>query len=338
MNWFLMIFYVILMMEKTVSLPLIINTWPWPQATDEGWNTLNKTDCSISAVVDGCSRCEEDQCDGTVGFGGSPDEDGETTLDALIMNGTTMNVGSVGCLRRVKNAIKVARFVLEKTDHTMLVGELATKFALQMGFKEESLSTDQSIEEWKNWKERNCQPNYRRNVAPDPASSCGPYHPMCSKYEVVDKLKFQAKLDQTNHDTIGMVAINSKGQIAAGTSTNGMNHKIPGRVGDSPVAGAGAYADDDVGAAVATGDGDVMMRFLPTFTIVELMRSGYSPQNASKVAMQRIVKRHPDFQGAVVAVSKHGEIGASCVGFSSFSFCVRDVNDTKTRVVPLHCI
>jgi len=153
MNWFLMIFYVILMMEKTVSLPLIINTWPWPQAADEGWNTLNKTDCPISAVVDGCSRCEEDQCDGTVGFGGSPDEDGETTLDALIMNGTTMNVGSVGCLRRVKNAIKVARFVLEKTDHTMLVGELATKFALQMGFKEESLSTDQSIEViiFKNW-------------------------------------------------------------------------------------------------------------------------------------------------------------------------------------------
>jgi len=326
------------------SLPVVVNTWPWPAATDEGWKAMAESKSPIDAVVEGCTRCEKDQCDGTVGFGGSPDENGETTLDALVMNGTSMDVGSVGCLRRVKDAIKVARCVLENTKHTMLAGELATQFAVQMGFPEESLSTEESVKKWKDWKNADCQPNYRRNVSPDPTKSCGPYHQhpllLTSKDkhdEGDDRVKFTPGLSQQNHDTIGMIAINGEGKVAVGTSTNGLGHKVAGRVGDSPIAGAGAYADDLVGGAVATGDGDVMMRFLPAFTIVEMMRNGLDPASAAEASLDRITRYYPDFNGAVVAVSVKGEIGAACRGFQSFHYCMRNQETSKTVVVPVAC-
>nr|CAD7407238.1 unnamed protein product [Timema poppensis] len=175
-----------------------------------------------------------------------------------------MNMGAVGALRRVKNAISVARHVLDYTQHSLLVGDQATEFAVAMGFKEEPLETNASTKIWQQWKQNNCQPNFWMNVSPDPASTCGPYKPatksLTSKQYQQRGVKFGG---EGNHDTIGMVAIDNRGKIAAGTSTNGASHKIPGRVGDSPIPGAGAYADGEVGAAAATGDGDVMMRFLP---------------------------------------------------------------------------
>lgn len=205
----------------------------------------------------GCSVCEREQCDGTVGYGGSPDENGETTLDAMIMDGKTMNMGAVAALRNVKDAIAVAKHVLLYTKHSMLVGSQATEFAEQLGFKQENLATNSSKDMWKDWRENYCQPNFWTNVTPNPRFSCGPYKPNQDhgtqksethrEYSVIGYGRY-------NHDTIGMLVIDRTGNIAAGTSTNGARHKIPGRVGDSPIPGAGSYADDEVGAAAATGN------------------------------------------------------------------------------------
>uniref|UniRef100_A0A3Q3EF11 Aspartylglucosaminidase n=1 Tax=Labrus bergylta TaxID=56723 RepID=A0A3Q3EF11_9LABR len=224
------------------------------------WSVLQSGGSVLDAVEKGCARCESEQCDGSVGYGGSPDESGETTLDAMIMNGDTMEVGSVGDLRRIKNAIGVARAVMEHTEHTLLVGESASVFAENMGFTAEDLTTNKSMNIFSQWLKGNCQPNYRKNMFPDPSTSCGPYKPRAM-------LRQSKRLQHANtrsHDTIGMIALDQNGHIAVGTSTNGLTHKVPGRVGDSPIVGAGGYADSSVGGAAATGDGDVMMRFLPS--------------------------------------------------------------------------
>ncbi|XP_014238281.1 N(4)-(Beta-N-acetylglucosaminyl)-L-asparaginase-like [Trichogramma pretiosum] len=301
-------------------IPVVITTWDYEEATKIAWKTLYQDKCTaVDAIENGCSYCEEAQCRGTVGFGGSPDENGETTLDAMLMDGSTMDVGGVGSLRNIKHAVSVARHVLENTAHSLIVGDLATDFAEKMGFKRESLQTDSSQLMWKQWENNKCQPNFWKNVVPNPTATCGPYHPKPPKSTLSSRNSLS---NEDNHDTIGMIAIDSKGHIAAGTSTNGARNKIPGRVGDSPIAGAGAYADDEVGAAAATGDGDVMMRFLPSFLAVELMRQGQSPESATQAAIDRITKHYPNFSGAVIAVNKHGEFAAACHGFDGFPFYV----------------
>lgn len=288
--------------------PLVVNTWGFSNATLRAWSFLTeKNATALDAVEAGISQCERDQCDGTVGYGGDPDEDGETTLDALIIDGPSYSMGAVGALRRVKNAISVARAVMEHTTHTFLVGDQATQFAIGMGFKEESLSTNHSKKMWTDWRQKGCQPNYRKNVVPDPTTSCGPYKP---RSVWTDSCEARASFaNALNHDTIGMVVIDSKGRLSAGTSTNGMNHKIPGRVGDSPIPGAGAYADQEVGGAAATGDGDILMRFLPSYQVVESMRHGVDPTTACIDALHRIVRHHPQFVGGIVAISINGTYG-----------------------------
>ncbi|RZF45978.1 hypothetical protein LSTR_LSTR011783 [Laodelphax striatellus] len=191
----------------------------------------------LDAVERGCTVCEEEQCDFTVGFGGSPDEKGETTLDAMIMDGTTMNMGAVCGLRRIKNAIGVARKVLDNTEHSILAGELATEFAKMVGFKEESLSTVDSTRKWKQWKQYKCQPNSwiasiaLYNVKPDPRQSCGPYSPSEDYHE--NAIKATPDVGENNHDTITMIAIDEDQRTAVGTSSNGKNHKIPGEAEDA---------------------------------------------------------------------------------------------------------
>jgi len=277
---------------------------------------------SIDAVEEGCTQCEMDGA-GSVGFGGSPDEHGETTLDAMIMDGATMKVGSVAGLRRIKRAISVARHVLDFTRHTLIAGDLATTFAKQMGFTEESLSTNKSEQIHLEWRSKNCQPNFWINVVPDPRHSCGPYDPAAVKGK--EDYRFEG------HDTIAMIAIDKNGHVATGTSTNGLTHKIAGRVGDTPIAGSGSYADNTVGACGATGDGDIMMRFVPCFYVVEQMRNGVSPTVASQNAIKRIVKYYPEFRGSVIAANLQGDIGAACYGWV-FPLTYID-NDTKTITV-----
>ncbi|KAI6647130.1 N4-Beta-N-acetylglucosaminyl-L-asparaginase [Oopsacas minuta] len=318
---------------------LVVNTWPFKDATKTAGYHLSMLSTAINAVVYGCSVCEVEQCDHTVGYGGSPDEKGETTLDAMVMDGDTLNVGAVGDLRNIKNAIQVARAVLEHTNHTLLAGESATNFAVEsLGLQKTNLTTEYSSKMWKNWLEADCQPNYWYNVYPDSKKSCGPYSIQKSYSNNLKKSKeHMPKGEQPiSHDTIGMIAIDSKGKIATGTTTNGLIHKIPGRVGDSPIMGAGAYADSSVGAAVATGDGDVMMRFLPTFLIVELMRGGVSPQSACDTAIERIRVKYPKFQGAVLAVGKDLSVGAATWGFNPFTYTQYNFTDGLPYTVKIY--
>ncbi|CAM6090885.1 unnamed protein product [Calypogeia fissa] len=322
--------------------PLVISTWAFVEAARAAWTVVDKGGSSLDAVVEGCSTCEELRCDFSVGYGGSPDEAGETTLDAMIMDGTTMDVGAVGALRSVKHAIRVARLVLDHSEHSLLVGDQASAFALSLGIPGPyNLSTEYSLEQWSTWRDYQCQPNFRKNVVPDSRISCGPYRvPSDDPYNQIkaDSLCMPGGCSDTNlkavtsrardssgfsdHDTISLAVIDREGKIAVGTSTNGASHKIPGRVGDGPIAGAAAYADDDVGACGATGDGDVMMRFLPCYQVVESMRRGKSPKSATRDAIERIKRKYPDFQGAVFAVNRKGKHAGAGYGWT-FQYTVR---------------
>lgn len=325
------IFTFVVISTASIHIPLVLTTWKFKAATQTAWDLLKYENHALNALVAGCKSCQDEQCDYTVGFGGSPDENGETTLDALIFDGSTMDMGAIGGLRRVKNVIQVARHVLENTDHSILVGDLATNFAKQFRLPEESLSTNYSVNMWKEWKSRNCQPNFWKNVEPDPKQNCGPYKPV-NNMIATNKIP---KFNSNNHDTIGMIVMDTKGNIVAGTSTNGANHKVAGRVGDSPIPGAGAYADNEVGAAAATGDGDIMMRFLPSFLAVEQMRNGASPAKAANTAIKRIAIKYPNFFGGIITVNKEGIIGAACNGMDKFPYTIANnkYDSTVTQFV-----
>nr|BAK01577.1 predicted protein [Hordeum vulgare subsp. vulgare] len=365
--------------------PIVINTWPFKDATAKAWevisaaprtpsrkpqdplymanlesfiqkavNTRDNLSLAIAAVEAGCGVCEVEQCDGSVGYGGSPDENGETTLDAMIMDGTTYDVGAVGAIRDIKNAIGVARHVLQYTTHTLLGGSQATDFAIQMGFTKESLSTNNSQQMYANWKNNNCQPNYWRGVEPNSSTSCGPYTPISqSELTAMDgeldnaagedegsdsQLRMESNQERVDikrlsHDTIAMVVIDPTGShVVAGTSTNGLSHKVPGRIGDSPIAGAGSFADSEVGGCGATGDGDIMMRFLPCYQAVENMRQGMSPTAAAEDAMARIVRKYPVFQGAMFAINKQGEHGGVAHGWT-FTYALRTPSTGGVQII-----
>lgn len=202
-----------------------------------------------------------------------------------------------------------------------------------MGFKEEELNTNESLAEWRTWATvDNCQPNFRQHVTPDPSKSCGPYKPSgTSQQECRDQncelnlhdnaLRYKPEdipgesdniqvgrgrreRERYSHDTIGMIVLDDAGNLAVGTSTNGATWKVPGRVGDSSLVGIGAYVDNEVGAAVGTGDGDTLMRFSPTFLVVELMSAGHDPEEACTLALRRIAKYEPNVSGALLAYSR----------------------------------
>lgn len=249
-----------------------------------------------------------------------------------------MNIGAVASLRNIKDAIAVARRVLENTKHTLLVGEQASDFAEQMGFEKETLSTPRSKEIYNDWRTRNCQPNFWTNVIPNPSMSCGPYEPIFDQFSKKSPNDIESFFSSNNHDTIGMVVIDKNGNIAAGTSTNGASHKIPGRVGDSPIPGSGSYADNSVGGAAATGDGDILMRFLPSFLAVEFMRNGDSPDEAGEKALERIARHYPLYVGAIIVVDKDGNYGAACHGIDSFPFSVYNSESRQVRVEKRDCL
>ncbi|KAF8046860.1 hypothetical protein N665_3376s0003 [Sinapis alba] len=325
---------------KTKKFPVVVSTWPFLEAVRAAWRAVDNGISAVDAVVEGCSACEELRCDGTVGPGGSPNENGETMLDALVMDG----VGAVAAMRYVKDGIRAARLVMKHSQHTLLAGEGASAFAISMGLPGPmNLSSPESLKKWLDWKENRCQPNFRKNVVP--ANDCGPYKPkhggmdvsrdVCTVSCEMRTIEYRIPLvGPHNHDTISMVVIDKMGHIAVGTSTNGATYKIPGRVGDGPIAGSSAYADDEVGGCGATGDGDIMMRFLPCYQVVESMRQGMKPEEAAKDAVSRIARKFPDFVGAVVAVDKNGSHAGACHGWT-FQYSVQspDMDDVQVFTV-----
>uniref|UniRef100_A0A8C5X2K1 Aspartylglucosaminidase n=1 Tax=Malurus cyaneus samueli TaxID=2593467 RepID=A0A8C5X2K1_9PASS len=315
---------------SAAALPVVINTWAFRTAAETAWRVLESGGSELDAVERGCGQCEIDQCDGSVGYGGSPDE--RNCMEKIFF-------GAVAGLRRVKNAIGVARKVIEYTKHTLLVGESASLFAVRMGFPYEDLTTQKSLSLYSEWLNQSCQPNYWKNVVPDSSKSCGPY----KRPEKVTYKEEQTSSQRSvhNHDTIGMVVIGVNGTVASGTSTNGAVHKIPGRVGDSPIAGAGSYADSTAGGAAATGDGDVMMRFLPSYQAVEYMRMGTDPTVACQKVISRIKKYAPKFFGAIICANTTGSYGAACnkiPGLTQFHFIVSSPLLSRPTEQAVDCI
>jgi N4-(beta-N-acetylglucosaminyl)-L-asparaginase len=327
-----------------VTPPFVVNTWAFVGATAAGFRSLQQGGTSTDAVVAGCGYAEQhpDEADYSVGYGGSPSESSETTLDAMIFYGPTRDVGAVGCLRNITTAIAVARAVLEETYHTLLVGDLATMFAVQLGFGPlQTLSTPRSLDQWNNWATvGNHTPNYWKEPHNYSATPPSAYSPCLIPPAVAATAPPPAPAPAARspppgsvHDTIGMIALDGAQRLVAGTSTNGLTYKIPGRVGDSPIPGAGGYADNEVGACVCTGNGDVMMRFLPSFHAVLLMSQGVGVSEATRRALASMLPFYPNVTGAMICASLAGDIGAASVGWDGFQVAVASADHPDVRVI-----
>ena len=268
--------------DNTPVLPIAICTWNFGNATVKAWEVLEKGGNALDAVHQGVMVEENDLSNSTVGNGGRPDRDGNVTLDACIMD-KDGNCGAVLAMQNIANPISVARKVMEETPHVMLAGKGAEQFAYEQGFEKTNLLTEESKQAWEEWKKT-------------------------SQYKPIINIE--------NHDTIGMLAIDADGDIAGACTTSGMAYKMAGRVGDSPIIGAGLFVDNEVGGATATGVGEEVVRTVGSFLIVELMRQGKSPQEACEEGVKRIIAKNKDkqdFQIGFIAINKKGETGGYCI-------------------------
>jgi N4-(beta-N-acetylglucosaminyl)-L-asparaginase len=280
------------------ALPVVIATWDNRKATQAAWDALSSGGRALDAVEAGARIPEADPNDTSVGYGGFPDRDGHVTLDACIMD-ERGNAGSVSFLQHIMHPISVARRVMEKTPHVMLSGEGALQFALSEGFPKENLLTDKARLEWEKWKIK-------------------------AKYEPVINIE--------RHDTIGIVAVDAQQRVSGACTTSGLAFKMHGRVGDSPVIGAGMYSDNETGAAAATGLGELVLRTLGSFLVVEEMRRGAHPQKAVETVVKRILRKYPeqcrDAQVGFVAVDKRGRYGAFAI-HKGYNYSVYQKGENK---------
>ncbi|MEL6141209.1 MAG: N(4)-(beta-N-acetylglucosaminyl)-L-asparaginase [Bacteroidota bacterium] len=270
--------------EPTTIKPVVISTWEHGRAANTAaWSILSAGGNALEAVEAGVRVTEANPKGRTVGIGGRPDRDGIVTLDASIMNHLG-NCGSVAALQDILHPITVARMVMEKTPHVMLVGEGARQFAVDQGLPTTNLLTEESKREWEEWLSEN--PDYRPPI------------------------------NVENHDTIGLLALDQQGNLAGACTTSGAAYKYHGRVGDSPIIGAGLYVDNEVGAATATGWGEAVIRACGSFLVVELMRQGHSPTEACRLAVDRVISKNPDWQDiqvGFIALDKYGRTGGYCI-------------------------
>lgn len=286
---------------RTSHKPLILSTWNHGLAANEkAWNVLDNTGSILDAVEQGVRVTEADVNSRSVGLNGFPDRDGIVTLDASIMKGNG-DCGSVAFVRQIKHPVTLARKVMEETPHVMLAGEGAQHFAVSQGMPLEDEELHPDVEkEYKQW---------------------------------LEKSEYKPEANFENHDTIGMIGIDSDGNMAGSCTTSGLKYKMHGRVGDSPIIGAGLYVDNDVGAATATGVGESIIKISGSFLVVELMRQGKSPQEACEEAIQRLLDKTPfddELQVGFLAINKEGEYGAYAVQ-SGFNYAVhhQDGNSMK---------
>ncbi len=266
------------------DLPAVIATWKTEAAVSKAAETLLQTGSALDAVEAGARVEEADPKNMTVGYGGLPDRDGFVTLDACIMDHQG-RAGSVTFLQDIMHPVSVARKVMETTPHVMLSGEGALQFALENGFERTKLLTPEAEAAWQQW---------------------------------LKTAQYKPVVNIDRHDTFGLLAIDKIGIISGACTTSGLAYKMHGRVGDSPVIGAGLFVDNEVGGAVGTGLGELVLKTLGAFLIVEFMRQGKSPQEACEAAIQRIIDKYPevkkgDTQVGFVALDKTGDIGAAAI-------------------------
>jgi len=292
--------------------PVVIATWPFGKlAAETTLKALTRGDAALDSALAGAQAVEDDYSIRTsVGFGSLPDRLGRLTLDACLMDGRTLACGAVACVEHIKHPAALARRVMEKTPHILLVGEAAKWFGLQQGFPLEVPYTAASIKEW-----LDKHPDLRKRERPDPAQPV--------PYESPSDIN----VDEHNHDTVTVLAQDQKGHLGGVCTTSGLAHKLPGRVGDSPLIGAGLYVDDLAGAAGATGVGEEIIRIGGSLFIVEQMRAGKSPQEACELACKRANAAagrrgvHPAAV-AFLALDPKGQIGAACTQKTNFRYAV----------------
>ena len=306
--------------QSGIDKPVIVSTWDSGMAVNaEAWKILSTNGKALDAIEAG-GRYMEDLIDCCVGLGGYPDRDGIVTLDACIMEGNG-NCGAVAGIEQIKHPISVARKVMERTPHVLLVGAGAQQFAIENGFTKEpqrlSPGSENAYREWLKKSE------YRPVINIENKKSNGPFAPNFFEDGSV------------NHDTMGLVALDMSGKLSGGVTTSGMAFKVHGRVGDSPVIGAGLFVDDEVGAATSSGVGEEVIRICGTHLVVEYMRQGNPPELACKKAIQRIVKRDPErakaLQVGFLALDKNGRYGAYAIQ-KGFVFSVR--SNSENQVYP----
>ena len=296
--------------EGTIK-PIVISTWDSGMAVNAAaWKILSTGGRALDAVEAGANHIENEiNC--CVGLGGYPDRDGIVTLDSCIMD-EHANCGAVAGLERIKHPVSVARKVMERTPHVILVGAGAQQFALENGFTLESTAlSDDAKKAYAEWLKKN---EYKPVINIENKKGNGPFAPNFFDDGTV------------NHDTMGLVAMDAKGNLSGAVTTSGMAFKIHGRVGDSPIIGAGLFVDNEVGAATSSGTGEEVIRICGTHLVVEFMRQGYSPELACKKAVERIVKRDKEkaktLQVGFLAMNKKGQYGAYAIQ-KGFVFSVK---------------
>ena len=285
----------------TSKSPVVISTWNHGiMANKAAWQVLSGKGKALDAVEKGVMEVENDPTGTSVGIGGRPDREGKVTLDACIMDEKS-RCGAVAFLQDIKNPIAVARKVMDETPHVMLSGVGAKQFALEKGFKEENLLTPESEKAWKDWLKE-------------------------SKYKPV--------INVENHDTIGMLALDANGDLSGSCTTSGAAYKMHGRIGDSPIIGAGLFVDNEIGAACASGLGEAVIRVAGSHLVVELMRQGYEPEEACKMAVDRIISKHENMEGLQVgflALRKDGKYGGYSV-YNGFNFAVTNSENQEVMI------
>ncbi len=308
--------------ETIADRPVVISTWDFGKTANlAAWEVLDRRGRAVDAVEAGVRVPEADPTNHTIGYSGYPDRDGFVTLDACIMD-EFYNCGSVMALQHITHAVSVARLVMEKTPHIVLAGDGALQFALANGFKKENLLTPESERAWKEWLKK------------------AKYEPeMNIENRLFEKGNDPMPGGPDNHDTIGMLAMDAKGNLGGACTTSGMAFKMHGRVGDSPIIGAGLYVDNEIGAATSSGVGEEVIRIVGSHLVVELMRQGLKPEAACKEAVQRIIKRNPEkskkIQVGFLALNKKGEYGAYALQ-KGFTYAVK--NGREEKVYKSNCI
>lgn len=285
------------------KFPISICTWNFKKANEVAGKALEKGMDSLNAAILGAQVEEDNPSNSTVGFGGAPDREGNVTLDACVMDHKN-NCGAVLAVENVVHVASLARDVMEKTPHVMLTGKGAESFARSLNYPSTVLLTKESKKAWEKWKKE-------------------------AAYEPIINIE--------NHDTIGILCIDKQGNLSGACSTSGLAYKMKGRIGDSPIIGAGLFIDNEVGGAVATGMGEEVVKTVGSFLIVELMRQGYTPQQACDEAIRRIVSKEkgiPNFQVAYIAIDKNGNVGSRSIhdGFSYMEY--RDQKNINNLVNP----